>query len=272
MKISGIYIIRNTITKQCYVGSSINIGKRWAAHKDQLRRKIHHSPYFQRSWHKYGEYAFTFHIMEELPPEKLLLEYNEQNYIDLFNPSFNVSKTAGKPNWTPEMKTAMSIKLTGRNNPNFGKKRPGHSLRMSGSNNFFYGKNHTERTKINSSLSKIKITKDQVAETIMLLKKGMTQKDIAKKFGVSSSVINRLTAGKLKAYQYIDLSGIDKNKISAIANSGANNWRSRLILDTQTGIYYYSIKEAAYAKNINAGTLSSYFIGKAKNKTSLISV
>ena len=45
-----------------------------------------------------------------------------------------------------------------------------------------------------------------------------------------------------------------------------------LLLDTKTGIYYETIKEAAFIKNMNAGTLRCQVSGKNPNKTSLIKV
>ena len=47
---------------------------------------------------------------------------------------------------------------------------------------------------------------------------------------------------------------------------------SKLVLDTQTGIFFNSIKEAAKTFNINHVTLWTQLSGKHKNKTSLIYV
>ncbi len=45
---------------------------------------------------------------------------------------------------------------------------------------------------------------------------------------------------------------------------------SKLVLDTQTGIFYECLKEAAVAKNINYNTLASRLNGRYPNTTSLI--
>lgn len=50
---------------------------------------------------------------------------------------------------------------------------------------------------------------------------------------------------------------------------GQNNHNSKLILDTQTGIFYDTLTEASLAYNINKNTLGSYLRGEIKNKTSL---
>lgn len=51
-----------------------------------------------------------------------------------------------------------------------------------------------------------------------------------------------------------------------------NNPNSKIVLDTQTGVYYESAKEAAIAKNVNYTTLCGWLKGWYENKTSLIYV
>lgn len=55
-------------------------------------------------------------------------------------------------------------------------------------------------------------------------------------------------------------------------NTGSLCYASKIVLDTQTGIFYDSAKEAANAKCINHGTLRSYLSGHRKNLTTLIHV
>lgn len=43
----------------------------------------------------------------------------------------------------------------------------------------------------------------------------------------------------------------------------------KLIIDLQTGIYYFGTKDAAFSLNINRKTLQKYLNGKRKNKTNL---
>ena len=54
--------------------------------------------------------------------------------------------------------------------------------------------------------------------------------------------------------------------------SGALSPVSKLVLDTQTGIFYYTIKEASEAYNIKYYTLVAYLIGSRTNKTNLINI
>lgn len=45
---------------------------------------------------------------------------------------------------------------------------------------------------------------------------------------------------------------------------------SRIVLDTETGIYYNSIAEAAFAKSMNYNILGNMLCGRSINKTTLI--
>jgi hypothetical protein len=74
---SMIYEIQNTITKQIYVGQTSMGLQRWNKHKVKLRKGIHKNPKLQKSWNIWGEDAFCFNVVEELPPDfspELLLE------------------------------------------------------------------------------------------------------------------------------------------------------------------------------------------------------
>lgn len=92
MQITGIYQIKNLITNDFYVGSSLNISKRIQTHLKALRKNKYHSRFLQRAWNKYKEENFVFEYLEQcLESEILILE---QSYIDTLNPKYNVSKFA----------------------------------------------------------------------------------------------------------------------------------------------------------------------------------
>lgn len=71
-KLSGIYIIRNSVNGKVYIGSSKDIYTRWSQHKHDLKRNIHHNAILQRAWNKYGEDSFVFEIQELVEPAYLL--------------------------------------------------------------------------------------------------------------------------------------------------------------------------------------------------------
>lgn len=79
----GIYKIINTVNNKIYVGSSIQIKKRWSQHKTNLRRNKHHCKGLQNAWNKYGENSFILVITEEVLI-KTDLAKREQYYIDLY--------------------------------------------------------------------------------------------------------------------------------------------------------------------------------------------
>ena len=94
-----IYKIENTITKQCYIGQTVDYDRRKATHINRLRRNAHDNPKLQNAWIKYGEPAFQFtywefqiETLEEL--NKLECEYI-QKYDSLSN-GYNLVEGGGK--------------------------------------------------------------------------------------------------------------------------------------------------------------------------------
>jgi group I intron endonuclease len=69
----GIYKIINVVNNKFYVGSAVDFAVRKRKHWWQLRRGTHGNKHLQAAWVKYGEQAFTFVIVEELPSETDIL-------------------------------------------------------------------------------------------------------------------------------------------------------------------------------------------------------
>jgi group I intron endonuclease len=91
----GIYIIKNLVNGKYYIGSSININKRFREHKSSLRNNKHHSIKLQRSWNKYGCDIFIFEVIQYCERENLIS--NEQYWIDhydSYNNRYNSTKEA----------------------------------------------------------------------------------------------------------------------------------------------------------------------------------
>ncbi len=78
-KICGVYKITNLYNGMIYIGSSIDIYRRWYQHKRELRQNIHNNKHLQNSWNLYGEEAFIFEIIERCLAEDKLKR--EQYYI-----------------------------------------------------------------------------------------------------------------------------------------------------------------------------------------------
>ena len=152
---AAIYQIKNLQNGRVYVGSSVNLKKRWKEHRNDLKKGSHHSQKLQNAWNKYGEESFEFSILEAVFDKTKLLE-QEQHWIDLLcatsRVNYNISTVAGSPmagrspspetrvklaeamrgnkhgighKWTDEQRAHMSASRTGQ------KRTPEQRARMS---------------------------------------------------------------------------------------------------------------------------------------------
>jgi len=77
----GIYRITNTVDGKFYVGSSVDMDKRFYLHKNQLGHGKHRNSRLQRAWLKHGADAFQFEIVELVSSRDELLA-TEQRWLD----------------------------------------------------------------------------------------------------------------------------------------------------------------------------------------------
>ena len=187
--ISGIYQIKNTINGKCYIGSAVDLKKRWRNHLSALRRRGHYNKHLQRAFDKYGEATFTFSILEQIEDTSQLI-IHEQHYLGVLNSEYNILPFAGNSlgfRHTDEALAKMSIANTGERNPNYGKtgeqsplygKHPSEetlakrSIAYTGEGNPNYGKHHSEETKrkISEALMGQQVsdeTKRKISEALM---------------------------------------------------------------------------------------------------------
>lgn len=145
-KISGVYQIVNTINGHRYIGSAVDIRKRWNEHKRDLRNNRHHSVYLQRAWNKYGESCFEFSVIENC--FFFVLVPREQYYIDSLKPEYNIAKYADAPARGRKLSAETRKKMS-----DAGKGRVfsgTHKMRLSEAskgNKSFLGRTHTEETR-----------------------------------------------------------------------------------------------------------------------------
>ena len=142
---SGIYKITNKVNGKFYIGSSIDIKKRWWKHKWLLESKRHKNQYLQSAWDKYGEENFVFSVLLETK-EELLLE-KEQELLDktkCYNKEvgYNIAKDAvasmrGKKH-SAHTKSKISSTLTGRTFSKETRQRMSEACK---------GRKHTEETR-----------------------------------------------------------------------------------------------------------------------------
>jgi group I intron endonuclease len=89
---SGIYSILQLSTALHYVGSAVELRRRWDRHKSDLNAGRHHNRKLQRSWNKYGSDDFRFDVLEACD-ESVLID-REQFWLDATLPFFNVLRQA----------------------------------------------------------------------------------------------------------------------------------------------------------------------------------
>lgn len=172
---SGIYIIKNIVNNKIYIGSAVDITKRWWRHKKDLKKGKHHSILLQRAWNKYGKENFKFECLQEVSNSQHLLSY-EQVYLDYYKSyenehGYNLCRTAGSQlGLARSEETKLKIKNNLiNNNPFKGKKHKPETIeylrkintgkkmkeetkqkireKLSGENSPNYGKKFSEETK-----------------------------------------------------------------------------------------------------------------------------
>jgi len=116
MKISGIYKIQSLKkSKRCYIGSAMNIDKRWKEHLYSLRKNKHHSKKLQNHYNKYDESDLLFSVIIGCEKDELVMK--EQFFIDVYNPYFNICQKARScigVKLSEETKLKISIANTGK--------------------------------------------------------------------------------------------------------------------------------------------------------------
>jgi len=127
---AGIYLWENKINGDCYVGSSIDLGKRLRDYyKIDLLTNKRANSYIHRAILAHGYLNFTLKILEYCDRGDTFTR--EQYYLDLLKPEYNIQKLAGF--------------YLGYKHPDEVRKQMSESKK--GEKNSFYGKSHTEEVK-----------------------------------------------------------------------------------------------------------------------------
>lgn len=141
----GIYKIINTKNNKIYVGSSVDIKKRWSTHRSKLRGSYHVNNYLQNAWNKYGEGAFEFEVIKKVNNYEELISA-EQKYLEKLKPEYNIQLSAGE-RWgfkhsKETIEKLRKINLGGKNG-NYGRKHTAKEKELMSKNHAdFSGKNH----------------------------------------------------------------------------------------------------------------------------------
>jgi group I intron endonuclease len=139
----GIYIIKNIVNNKVYIGSSQDIKRRFYLHKHYLKKNSHINLHLQTAWNFYGEKSFVFEILEIIS-DKTLLSEKEMHYIQLYcstnrENGYNICEDTNAPmrNRKHSIESIEKMKKS-----------------KIGKNNSFYGKTHSDETKLKISNSK----------------------------------------------------------------------------------------------------------------------
>jgi len=96
----------NTLNNKIYIGSAVNILKRFTQHRHLLNNNKHFNIHLQSSWNNYGENSFIFEIIEECTLDDLYLK--EEYFIKKYN---TINNKFGY-NKRVDCKTNLGIKLS----------------------------------------------------------------------------------------------------------------------------------------------------------------
>jgi group I intron endonuclease len=128
---TGIYNIRNIINNDIYIGSASNLKNRWNVHRHKLSNNKHVNIHLQRAFNKYGSENFIFEVIEYVDKSNLIIR--EQNWIDFFQPEYNIRKVAHNNTgvkWSTESRKKASDRMKNKEPWNKNKKGVSEETRI----------------------------------------------------------------------------------------------------------------------------------------------
>lgn len=237
----GIYKITNPKNK-VYIGQSIDIEKRFRTYKS-LNKNVEPQVKLYRSLLKYGVENHFFEIVCECDVNDL--NEKERYYQELYNVIDNglnclMTNTEAK-------KKILCKEMANKN-------------KVRGKDHGMYGKTHTEeaKKKISDTHKGRKYNEERLAIHRSCLKRGKEHHNYGKTMS-------------LEQKEKLLNANMGKTQSEITIQKRAEKVR-KIILDINTGIFYFGAKEASQAKNININVLWSKLKGFKQNNTGLIYV
>lgn len=138
---SGIYMLTNKITKEIYIGQSINLSNRFKNYINLSYIKSKENLRISKALIKYGYSNFSLTILEYCNNSDL--QAREQYYFDKLNPQYNILKMAG---------SSLNSKHTEKTKKNFSQTLKGVSL---GTKSALFDSYKAKETKKLMSLKKV---------------------------------------------------------------------------------------------------------------------
>ena len=118
-EVGGIYKIQSIVKpERCYIGSSVDIPKRWYQHLSELKKNKHDNHKLQNHYNKYGKNDLVFSILICCDREDLIP--TEQFYLDSIKTWFNIrTKADSNLGLSPSLETRkkLSDALKGKKRP-----------------------------------------------------------------------------------------------------------------------------------------------------------
>lgn len=218
MKQAGIYQIVNTVNGKLYIGSAVDVRRRWAAHRRLLVAGNHTNSYLQHAWNTYGADAFLFQLLEEVTDVARLIE-REQVWIDTTHCyertlGYNLSPTAYSLQgyrFSDEQRARVSAALKGKTKSPLHRARlwanrqltDADRARMSANGRAGKGKPKTSEHRAKKAAAQVgaknhraKLTDAAVVEIKRRLANGERGRHLAAEFGVKESAISRIKTDK----------------------------------------------------------------------------
>jgi hypothetical protein len=256
----GIYKITSPSNK-VYIGQSTDIIKRFSQYNKihcKNQKKIYHSLL------KYGIKNHCFEVIEECNT----CDLNErerywQDHYDVINNGLNCKLTNTKDRsglLSEETKDKIREKAKGRKLSEETKNKISNLNK--GRKGAMSGKTHSEETKLKISKSGIGKKRSEETKNKIGLSKIGNKYMLGKKHSKET---------KIKMSKKLIGNNRGVNKImSIVEKENLKKLFSKIILNTDTGIFYTGTKEAAFYNNINQSTLKNKLNGNLKNNTNLI--
>lgn len=234
-KRSGIYAIINTVDGKRYIGSSVDIERRFRHHRKDLVCDRHWNTYLQRAFNRYGEAAFLFEVLEEEIPVADLLTA-EQRWVDSARSwerdyGYNLNALCKRGLSSPEGRARQAERQRGVKRPahviealraaNLGRKRSAESRAKQSASTV--GRKHSEETcrRKSVALKGKKRTPAQVEALRILWQSPALRANLRRKRrqvpdDVRARIRSRVMAGEFKRALAREF-GIDKATVSRIA-------------------------------------------------------
>lgn len=155
-----VYSITNIVNGKKYIGSTVDFDKRKRKHLNGLKGSYHENRLLQRDFDTYGEGTFVFEVLHETESEdeRFNIEESIIQRLKTFEQDRGYNLTTdgrGKYILTEETREKMRQNTLGENNPFYGKTHTEETKMIlsekakerTGERNPFYGKQHTEESK-----------------------------------------------------------------------------------------------------------------------------